>query len=65
MAEPHVPPIAYRPRDAAAVVGLSRARLYQLIANGELVTRKCGSSTLIPRSELERFVESLPIRQAE
>jgi excisionase family DNA binding protein len=54
-------PIAYRPRDAALVLGVSRSRLYELIAAGEITARKCGAATLIPRSELERFINELPV----
>jgi excisionase family DNA binding protein len=52
--------IAYRPREAAQVLGVSRAKLYELIAAGEIRPRKLGTATLVPRAELERFLDELP-----
>lgn len=55
-------PLAYRPLDAARVLGISRAKPYQLMDEGEIVGRKLGRRTLILRSELERYIASLPVR---
>ena len=46
------PAIAYRPREAAQLLGLGRSRIYELIASGEIRARKLGSATLIERIEL-------------
>jgi excisionase family DNA binding protein len=53
--------LAYRPAQAASVLGISVSRLYELLASRQLHARKPSSRvTLIPRSELERFLDSLP-----
>lgn len=47
--------------ETARVTGLSRASLYRLIASGELQSRKVGARTLVLNSEIDRFLNSLPI----
>jgi excisionase family DNA binding protein len=51
--------ILYRPGEAAAVLGLSRARLYQLLAAGELGSVKIGGSRRIPTADLQAYVSRL------
>jgi excisionase family DNA binding protein len=51
--------LLYRPTEAAAMLSISRARLYQLIAHHELGSIKLGASRRIPAAELEAFVERL------
>jgi len=54
-------PLAYRPADAARVLGVHRATIYELLNSGELTARKAGArTTLIPRAELQRYLDSLP-----
>lgn len=53
-------PLAYRIPQAVKASGLTRTRIYEEIAAGRLVARKCGGTTLIERSELERYIASLP-----
>lgn len=53
--------LAYRPGDAAIALGITRWMVDQLIARGEIISRKCGRATLIPRAELDRFIEGLPL----
>ena len=48
--------LAYRPKEAAAALGLSRSQLYKLIQRGEINTCKSGSATLILRTEMERWL---------
>lgn len=48
-----LPRIFYRPREAAAVAGLSPSRIYELMAAGQLEYRQVGSVRLIPRTSLE------------
>ncbi|WP_181017837.1 helix-turn-helix domain-containing protein [Sneathiella aquimaris] len=43
-----------------AEAGIGRTKLYQEIAAGRIVARKSGRRTLIPTSELEKWLESLP-----
>jgi excisionase family DNA binding protein len=49
--------LAYRPEEAAHVLGLGRAKFYELLATSDIKTVKVGRATLIPRSELLRFIE--------
>lgn len=46
--------------DASAVSGIGRTKLYQAIAQGRLKARKFGSRTIVLRSDLLRFLTSLP-----
>ncbi|MBP1181422.1 helix-turn-helix domain-containing protein [Methylobacterium sp. PvR107] len=45
-------PLAYRPRDAAAAIGVSEALIYELILEGTLPARKLRGATIILRSDL-------------
>ncbi len=49
----------YRPAEAAETLGLSRARIYQLIASGEISSVKLGSSRRIASVDLDDFVNRL------
>jgi excisionase family DNA binding protein len=55
-------PLAYRPRVAAEIIGVSRSQLYNLIAAGEIKAHKSGTATLILRAEIERYVAGLPLK---
>jgi excisionase family DNA binding protein len=46
--------------EASIVSGIGRTKLYQAIADGQLTARKYGSRTIVLRSELLRFLTSLP-----
>jgi excisionase family DNA binding protein len=59
MAAAHVEPLAYGPPDAAKVLGISRARVYELIADGTLTSFKLGQRRLIRRETIERFLAGL------
>ena len=48
--------LAYRPAQAAKVLGISRSRLYQLVKDGELKGFSVGSIRLFPAVELEAWV---------
>lgn len=54
-------PLAYRPRDAAAAIGVSEALIYELISEGALPARKLRGVTLLLRSDLLAFLEALPL----
>lgn len=47
-----------RVEESAAVLNVSRARLFDLIGSGQIRSLKIGRSRRIPRSELERWVET-------
>ena len=49
-------PLAYSIADACRVSSLGRTRLYQLIGEGRLETRKIGKRTLIPAASLRALV---------
>ena len=51
--------LAYSPSESAQVLGISRSKLYELIAARDLKVMKLGSRTLVPHSELVRFLASL------
>lgn len=55
-----VEPFALGVKDAAAFIGLSRSRLYELISEGSIDARKLGSRTVIPVESLKQFVTSAP-----
>lgn len=48
--------LLYRATEAAEVLSLSRAKLYELIQRGELRAIKIDGAARISRDELERFV---------
>jgi excisionase family DNA binding protein len=50
--------LAYSPSEGAQVLGISRSKIYELIAAGDLKVIKLGSRTLILHSELVRFLAS-------
>ena len=52
--------ITFRVPGAVDYTGISRSKIYELIAQGEIRARKCGGATLIERSELDRYIGSLP-----
>jgi len=52
-----VSPLAYSIESAADALGLSRSRIYELIAAGGIVPCKVGKRTIIPAAELTAFLE--------
>jgi excisionase family DNA binding protein len=46
--------------EACAIAGISRSKLYELIAAGDLVARKLGRRRIILRRDLSRFLDALP-----
>lgn len=57
-------PLVLGVKDAAAYVGLSRSRLYELIASQEIEARKLGSRTVVPVASLKAFVAASPLKVA-
>jgi excisionase family DNA binding protein len=47
---------AYKPVEAAARLSLSRSRVYELIANGELASFTVGRSRLVPAVAIDTFI---------
>lgn len=59
--EPGSTPVAYGGvGPAAKAAGLSRSAFYNELKAGRIVGRKYGRKTVFERSEIERFVKSLP-----
>ena len=47
-----------RPEEGAEAIGVSRARMYELIAEGRIKSIKIGRSRRIPIAELSRWIEN-------
>jgi excisionase family DNA binding protein len=54
------PRVAYSVPEAMLALGLCRDSIYKLINSGQLPAKKIGRRTLIVRSDLEKFLSSLP-----
>ncbi len=57
-------PLAHQIPQACARLAVSRSTLYELLKSGELRAFKLGSRTLIPESELQRFIAERMARVA-
>ena len=53
-------PIVLGVKEAATFIGLSKSRIYELIAEGQIEARKLGARTVIPTASLRAFVEAAP-----
>lgn len=51
---------AHRPRDAAALPGISVPTLYRMLGRGEIKAVKLGRATLISDVEIERVLANAP-----
>ena len=51
--------IALSPDEAAYLIGVSRSRMYELMAAGDIRSVKIGRSRRIPRQALVDYIESL------
>lgn len=56
--------LLYRPTEAADAIGVSRARAYELIANGTLPSIRIGSSIRVPVAALRAWIEQQLADQA-
>jgi excisionase family DNA binding protein len=50
--------LAYSIPEAAAAVSIGRSKVYALIAEGRLETRKIGKRTVIPAASLAKLLET-------
>ena len=57
--------LLYRVEEAAGVLSLGRAKLFELIARGEIRAVKIDGATRIPADELLEFAGRLPSRQPQ
>ncbi|WP_117590392.1 helix-turn-helix domain-containing protein [Caulobacter zeae] len=51
--------LAYRVREAAEVLAISRSRFYELVSAGEILVLKEGARTIVRRSELDAYLDRL------
>jgi len=56
MSQKDLAPLAHTVPDACQRLGVSRTTLYELIGSGSIRSFKVGARTLIPESELRKFV---------
>lgn len=55
------PPLAYSVEEAAKIARLSRSSIYLALRDGSLTARKAGRRTIICPSDLQRFINGLPL----
>jgi len=51
--------LAYRVREAAQILAISRSRFYELVAEGKIRVLKDGARTLVRRSQLVNYLDRL------
>lgn len=57
--------LLYRPKEAAAVLGIGRDKLYDLMRSGRLESHKDGGARLITADALRAYVALLRAESAE
>lgn len=55
--------LAYRIPEAAAMIGVGKSKVWELIQEGRLPARKIDSSTVILHADLEAFIVAAPLSQ--
>jgi excisionase family DNA binding protein len=58
--KPLLNPIFVGPSDAVRLAGVSRSRVYQLLASGQIPSRKDGRRRLIRVADIEKWFSRLP-----
>jgi excisionase family DNA binding protein len=56
MQKHEAPKLAFTIAEACHAVGIGRSKLYELIGQGRIETRKIGSRTLIPAESLSALI---------
>ena len=56
MRNPSVERVAFSVAEVSNLTGLGKTKLYELIASGELGSRKIGRRRLIPATDLDRLL---------
>ncbi len=51
--------------EACYTAGFGRSRFYEAVAAGQLAVRKFGRRTIVLREDLDRFLDSLPVANAQ
>ena len=57
---PEITPLSLSPKDAAATLGISVSRLYELLGEKRLKARKDGARTLVLVSSMVAYLDELP-----
>tara|TARA_R110002051_G_scaffold43831_3_gene89413 strand:- start:10063 stop:10248 length:186 start_codon:yes stop_codon:yes gene_type:complete len=52
--------MAYSVSDVIEMIGIGRTKFYQLVADGEIKTRKIGNRTLVLAADLDAWLAALP-----
>ncbi len=52
-------PLLLRPAEAAALLGIGRTKLYELLSSGRLASVQIDRSRRVPRASVAAFVEEL------
>jgi excisionase family DNA binding protein len=52
--------LAYSYEEAAAALGISKSMIGLLVRNGDLAPRYIGTKPVLPATELESWLDSLP-----
>ena len=58
MSTQHDTKLAYSIKEAASALSLGRSRIYELLNEGKLESRKIGKRTVIPTASLHRLLEA-------
>jgi excisionase family DNA binding protein len=53
--------IALTTDEACALAGMGLNKLYDAMRDGHLIARKSGTRTIILRSDLDKFLQQLPV----
>lgn len=48
--------VAYKPAEAAAILGISRSRVFELLRSKELGSVRIGGTRLVPRTAIDRLL---------
>ena len=56
-------PLLLSVRESCPVIGVSRSRMFELIARGELESVKIGRRRLVPREAIDTYIERLRAEQ--
>ncbi len=56
---PQTEKLAYSVLGFAEAVSLSKSRVWELISEGTIRTKRCGRRVLIPADEARRFIDNL------
>jgi excisionase family DNA binding protein len=57
--------LAHSVEQAAALIGLSRSRTWELIGSGDLIARRVGKRTLVLDEDLKAFLRGLPLQHQQ